>query len=278
MSRQDIILLRKFLELERTRLLLNCIGCRIIDRTKQQSNNTKIMKTRLSEEQVKELYNDADVRGKALLSSIFGVEAFIKRPLGVWCLNGKTGKLVARRDWNNLTMVADGVVVVTEDMAFVVAPHNTVVAQWSPKTGGDSKAQPLITDINSTDAQTATNRIEARYDGTRHNDPDGEREYDFTGSPAADFCREYSHGSRPRGSWDLPTVKQLQAIAKNIKEVNACFIAMGCPTMVMGCYWSSIAHANNEFCAWGVSMYGGGAYSSSKDYYGYVRAVSAFQI
>ncbi len=244
----------------------------------QQSNNIKIMKTRLNKEQVTELYNEADASGKALLSSIFGVEAFIKRPLGVWCLNGKTGKLVARRDWNNLTMVADGVVVVTEDMAFVVAPHNTVVAQWSPKTGGDSKAQPLITDINSTDAQTATNRIEARYDGTRHNDPDGDSEFDFTGSPAADFCREYSHGSRPRGSWDLPTVKQLQAIAKNIKEVNACFIAMGCPTMAMGWYWSSIACENNEFCAWFVRMRGGYTYYDLKYYNGYVLAVSAFQI
>ncbi len=236
------------------------------------------MKARLTEEQVKELYNKADVSGKALLDSIFGTEAFIKRPLGVWCLDSVTQKLVGREYWNDALMEAQGVVVVTEEMAFVVAPHHTVAAQWSARNNGDNNQPPLITDTDSIDASLATARIWARYKDAHHVDPDGDSEYDFAGSPAADFCRSYSCGNRGRGSWCLPTVKQLQAIAKNIKDVNACFMAMGCPTVPIGWYWSSIACENNECRAWYVYIYDGGTRSYRKYGSYYVRAVSAFQI
>jgi hypothetical protein len=65
-------------------------------------------------------------------------------------------------------------------------------------------------------------------------------------------------------------------MAENIKEINACFMAMGCPTLPMGWYWSSIE--KDEFCAWGVNMDDGGAGNRTKLGNGYVRAVSAFQI
>lgn len=219
------------------------------------------METRLSKMQVMKMHNETNADGKALLEMVFGKELF-KRPLGVWCCEGTGRKLVAREDWNS-SLFPLGVVVVTEDMAFIVAPHNTVVAQWGvPKV---ELRKLLVTDPRCTedkDGSLHTLNIMQSHCGKRYTDPDGDTQYDFEGAPAAEFCLNYSHHTMRAGSWSLPTVKQLQAMAENIKEINACFMAMGCPTLPMGWYWSSIE--KDEFCAWSVDMDDGGTGTNDK--------------
>ena len=234
------------------------------------------METKVSKMEVMNLHSKANAEGKALLEKIFGKEEFKMRPVGVWCCEGTGRKLVAREEWNS-SLFPLGVVVVTEDMAFIVAPHNTVVAQWGVPKAELKKL--LVNDPRCTDDKDGSlhtlNITQSLY-GKHYTDPDGDTEYDYEGAPAANFCFNYSHHTMGVGSWYLPTVKQLQAMAENIKEINACFMAMGCPTLPMGWYWSCIE--KDEFCAWGVAMNGGNTYGSSKTNDYYVRAVSAFQI
>lgn len=76
-----------------------------------------------------------------------------------------------------------------------------------------------------------------------------------------------------RGSiWSLPTVKQLQVLAKYINKVNEIINENG-GFEIYGWMWS--CEEKDEFCAWGVDMGYGGTYGFSKNLYGYVRAVSA---
>ena len=231
------------------------------------------METRLSKMEVMNLHSKANAGGKALLEMVFGKEVFNQRPIGVWCCEGTGRKLVAREDWNS-SLFPLGVVVVTEDMAFIVAPHNTVVAQWGvPKV---ELRKLLVNDPRCTedkDGSLHTLNIMQSHCGKRYTDPDGDSEYDFIGAPAAEFCRSYSR--KDFNTWDLPTVKQLQIMAKHIKEINACFRAMGCPTLPMGWYWSSIE--KDEFCAWYVNVLNGNTNNYYKYRNRYVRAVSAFQ-
>jgi len=239
------------------------------------------METKLTKEQLRDLYDREDERGRELLHTIFGKEEFYKRPIGVWCLINKSSnrlELVRRQDWEDWHQkIAVGVVIVTDNTAFIIAPHNTIAAQWSATENGRDSVV-LINDKESLCATEATDRIIRKYKGILYVDSEGDTQYNFIGSPAADFCRHYSHGGIGEGNWNLPTVAQLKIIADNIAEVNACFLTMGLPPMVMGWYWSSIACENDNRCAWGVDMdYGdtgnGGKYNDS-----YVRAVSAFQI
>ena len=233
------------------------------------------METRLSKMQVMKMHNETNADGKALLEMVFGKELF-KRPLGVWCMIGTRNdyKLVKSEELGKTPSYyqpqAIGVAVVTEDAAFIVAPHNTIVAQWSKREAGRNGC---IRDTDSLDSLTATDRILTGYIGTKYTDPDGDSEYDFIGAPAAEFCRSYSR--KDFNTWDLPTVKQLQIMAKHIKEINACFRAMGCPTLPMGWYWSSIE--KDEFCAWYVNVLNGNTNNYYKYRDRYVRAVSAFQ-
>ena len=74
--------------------------------------------------------------------------------------------------------------------------------------------------------------------------------------------------------WQLPTREHLKLIAEHIDEVNALIKANG-GYEIRGWHWT--ADEYDEFCAWGVSMNYGRTYYDSKTYYGYVRAVSAFQ-
>ena len=234
---------------------------------------------KVCKDKVLDLYKNEGAEGKALLEKVFGKEVFAGRPLGVWCMIGTRNdyKLVKSEELGKTPSYyqpqAIGVAVVTEDAAFIVAPHNTIVAQWSKREAGRNGC---IRDTDSLDSLTATDRILTGYIGTKYTDPDGDSEYDFIGAPAAEFCLNYSHHTMRAGSWSLPTVKQLQAMAENIKEINACFMVMGCPTLPMGWYWSSIE--KDEFCAWGVGMSNGGTYDGNKLDFTYVRAVSAFQI
>lgn len=229
------------------------------------------MEVKLTKDQVRSLYDRTGKHGRAVLRTLFGEEVFKKRPIGVWCLINKASnvfELVGRQDWEKWHQkIAVGV---------VIAPHNTIVAQWSPIDAGRDSVE-LITDKESLDAAQATDRIVEKYSGALHVDSDGDTQYNFIGSPAADFCRKYSHGSIGAGKWHLPTVAQLKIIADNIAEVNACFLTMGLPPMVIGWYWSSIACEDGNRCAWGVGMYGGDTNGSSKDGSSFVRAVSEFQ-
>lgn len=193
---------------------------------------------------------------------------------GAYCFS-QAGVLSKANEWNK-NELPQGVVVVPEDggeHAFIVAPHNTIVAQFSPC----KEVAGLITDRESWDALEATKRIAAAYAGMHHDDPDGETEYDFDGSPAADFCLAYSHGRIGAGEWALPTEKQLKAFAEYKREINACFRAMGCPTLPMGYYLSSIAKEGDSRCAWLVLVGNGSTGNANR--YGdfYVRAVSAFR-
>lgn len=236
------------------------------------------METKLTKEQLRDLYDREDKRGQELLRTIFGKEKFEKRSIGVWCLIEDCNKLalVRRQDWDHNHSADIGVVIITNTSAFVIAPHNTVVAQWSPIDAGHDSVE-LITDRESLDATQATDRIIEKYSGALHVDPDGDTQYNFIGSPAADFCRHYSHGGIGEGEWNLPTVAQLEIIAKDIAEVNACFFTMELPPMVMGWYWSSIACENDNRCAWDVDMGSGYTNDGTKFGNGYVRAVSEFQ-
>lgn len=232
---------------------------------------------KVCKDKVLDLYKSEGAEGKALLEKVFGKEVFAGRPLGVWCMIGtrndyklvKSEELGKTQSYYQLQGI--GVAVVTEDAAFIVAPHNTIVAQWSKREAGRNGC---IRDTDSLDSLTATDRILTDYIGTKYTNPDGNSEFDFIGAPAAEFCRSYSR--RDFNTWDLPTVKQLQIMAKHIEEINACFRAMDCPTLPMGWYWSSIE--KDEFCARGVYMYNGTTDNSSKNLDGCVRAVSAFQI
>ncbi len=238
------------------------------------------METKLTKEQLSDLYSRTSEQGREVLRTLFGEEEFRKRPIGVWCLIRQltTLKLVRRQDWEDCYQgIEIGVAVITDKTQFVIAPHNTVAAQWSPIDAGRDSVE-LITDTESLDAARATDRIVEKYSGALHVDSDSETQYNFIGAPAADFCRQYSHGGIGANKWHLPTVAQLKIIADNIEEVNACFLTMGLPPMVMGWYWSSIACKDDNRCAWLVYMGNG---STDYDYkYGssYVRAVSAFQI
>ena len=72
----------------------------------------------------------------------------------------------------------------------------------------------------------------------------------------------------------LPTREHLQLIAARIDEINAIIRANG-GYEIRGWHWT--ADEYDEFCAWDVFMSYGGTIVDIKYYYGYVRAVSAFQ-
>lgn len=255
---------------------------REISRMEEQARKTTINQhlfnktMKVCKDKVLDLYKSESAEGKALLEKVFGKEVFAGRPLGVWCMIGTRNdyKLVKSEELGRTPSYyqsqAIGVAVVTEDAAFIVAPHNTIVAQWSKREAGRNRC---IRDTESLDSLEATDRILTGYIGTKYTDPDGDTQYDFIGAPAAEFCRSYSR--KDFNTWDLPTVKQLQIMAEHIKEINACFRAMGCPTLPIGWYWSSIE--KDEVCAWFVYMYNGGTDDGIKNYLSYVRAVSAFQ-
>ena len=239
------------------------------------------MKPILTKEQIVELYNREDECGQKLMLSIFGQEAFQGAMRGVWCVFRLVGTqrfcAIPRTYWRHSDYWIElGVAVVTEKSAFIIAPHNTIDAHWSPiDTGNDSVE--LITDKESLDAAQATDRIVEKYSGALHADSGGSQ-YNFLGAPAADFCRKYSHDNIGTGEWHLPTVAQLKIIADNIAEVNACFLTMGLPPMSIGWYWSSISWEDDFRFAWVVYVCNGDAYYSRKDHCSCLRAVHPFDI
>ena len=73
-------------------------------------------------------------------------------------------------------------------------------------------------------------------------------------------------------TWKLPTVKQLQVIAKYIDKVNEVIRENG-GFEIYGRLWS--CEEKDKFWAWNVGMSNGGTYYSDKGYDYYVRSVSA---
>ena len=88
--------------------------------------------------------------------------------------------------------------------------------------------------------------------------------------PAFKWCADLGE------DWYLPAKQELQTIYNNRTAIDANL------TDVIGTswYWSSteydFQYSSGEFCAWGVFMFDGDNLSNSKNYNGYVRAVSAF--
>lgn len=74
-----------------------------------------------------------------------------------------------------------------------------------------------------------------------------------------------------RGMWKLPTVKQLQVLAKYIDKVNE-VIRNNYGYEIIGWLWSH--EEKDEFHAWSVWMDDGGIYGGSKSSLTYVRGVS----
>lgn len=236
----------------------------------------------LTKEQIVELYDREDERGQKLMHSIFGQEAFDKRPIGVWCVFRimHIPELCAIRhtDWrHDHRLIKLGVAVVTEDVAFIIAPHNTVIAQWSPIGAGRDSVE-LITDKESLDAKLSTDRIIEKYSGALHVDSNGKTQYNFIGAPAADFCRKYSHDNIVAGQWSLPTAAQLKIIVDNIVKVNTCLLTMELPPVVADWYWSSIACKDDNRNAYTVHMGSGGTGYDRKYKILSVRAVHPFDI
>ena len=236
------------------------------------------METVITETAIREIYRENDPKTQDVLRRIFGSDAFTAgRPIGVWCVNSPDyakHELIPFDKWDTEKHLnPECVAVVTEDVAFLIGLHNTVVAQW----GQSSDSSKLITDTESFDSKAATDVTIAANRGLIYSDPDGDEEYNFVGSPAADFCRKYGTVNIRPGKWDLPTVKQLKIMHQYRKEINRCLMAMGAPTLIMGCYWSSIAVKDNDRCAWLVGLINGYTGNGNRGPNYYVRAVSAFQ-
>ena len=93
--------------------------------------------------------------------------------------------------------------------------------------------------------------------------------------PAFAWCADHGDG------WYLPAINELKVLLLNDEvhaKVNGTLEQKRVSVMYsMGdvrWYWSSTEE--DKWCAWGVSVYSGGAGSGSRGYDGYVRAVSAF--
>ena len=86
--------------------------------------------------------------------------------------------------------------------------------------------------------------------------------------PAFAWCADQGKG------WYLPAVEELYTIYKVKDKVNRTLSKMGRDKIQNDFYWSSTVE--DEFCAWGVTVYNGYTNSRDKINYSYVRAVSAF--
>ena len=223
---------------------------------------------------VNKVYGTESPEGQKAIERLLGADviaSIMKRyPVGVWCL-GLDKSIKTASEWNKLDQ-SQGVLVVTENTAFVVAPHASVALQWGP---ADTSNKYTIKDESSFDSKAATDAIVAAYNDSRYSSTSG-KIYDVYGAPAAEWCRQYAHGNILAGEWDLPTVAQLKVMSENRDEINECFMAMGGYRLTPGWYWSSIE--KDESVARCVYMSNGYVNLDYKKYYYYVRAVSAFPV
>lgn len=86
--------------------------------------------------------------------------------------------------------------------------------------------------------------------------------------PAFKWCRKQGK------KWYLPSKEELMVLYRVKGLVNKTLTQYSDEQIKDQWYWSSTELAS--FCAWYVLMYDGDAYNYFKNYYGYVRAVSAF--
>ncbi len=79
-------------------------------------------------------------------------------------------------------------------------------------------------------------------------------------------------------SWYLPALDELVQIYNNIDKLNSSLSQYGTAISWDNDYWSSTERVDYEpeFYAWSVSMYYGNTLNFNKNFYYYVRAVSAF--
>lgn len=217
---------------------------------------------------VQGVYDSSDINGQQAIERIFGAGAVKRYPPGIWCL-ATDGSLVKANEWN-LKLEPQGVAVITEKPAFIVALHASAALQFGAM---DQVKSDMVRDIESYDSKAATDAIIAAYKDTHYQDGDG-KIWDVYGAPAAEFCREYSLGNIGAGDWDLPTKAVLDIISENRDDINDCIMAMGGYRLTGGAYISSIEKDDNT--AWCVGMGNGDTYYYYKLNTYYVRAVSAF--
>ena len=220
-----------------------------------------------------DVYNTESPEGKKAIERLFGAEVvrpIVKMPpLGVWCLTTDK-ELVKPEDWSK-EMNPQGVLLVVDGAAFVVALHASAVLQWGAmeQTNCD-----LVYDRESYDSKKATDAMIAAYKDSYYKSPSGEL-WDVYGTPAAEFARQYSYGNIGAGEWDVPTVRQLSDIQGNRDEINRCITAMGGFRLPAGYHWSSVA--KDKTSALVVDVFDGDDDDLDKDFSYLVRAVSAFQ-
>ncbi len=217
-----------------------------------------------------EFYNGASKEVKKALETLIGKSALTGRPVGIWCLGvDNTATSIEKWDKNIAPL---GVGVITEDAAFIVAPHASVALQWGAM---DKAKSQLETDQESFDSETATDAMIMAYKGTNYADEDNVI-WDVDGSPAAEWCRQYSNGDIGVGEWDLPAVAPLKLIYEHRDAINGCLRAIGGWKITNGYHWSSTAHPTDVSRALCVAMLDGYVNFLNKNGTLDVRAVSAF--
>lgn len=88
--------------------------------------------------------------------------------------------------------------------------------------------------------------------------------------PAFAWCASLGNG------WYLPAKEELRLIYQNRDAINRSLNRRGYEGLTGMWYWSSTESDEYEFCAWLVRMGSGGTLNLDKNFYSYVRAVSAF--
>lgn len=140
------------------------------------------------------------------------------------------GSIVPVEDWN-AGSDATGIVLVTDNVAIIVALEtwysdngsNVWNGNKDSAWGGDGK---LVTGIKTTydehdaitdfDGEGNTDKIIAQLKGTRD-----DYSSDYTGAPAAEYCRAYSKGCKGVGEWYLPSAGELNEILLNEQNVSS---------------------------------------------------------
>lgn len=95
-----------------------------------------------------------------------------------------------------------------------------------------------------------------------------EPSYQLDWDEACDWCASLGNG------WYLPTKDELLTIYENLDELNATLGRRDVEKIGNYYYWSSTEYSADR--AWLVRMLDGFTFNTDKNYYGYVRAVSAF--
>jgi len=129
------------------------------------------------------------------------------------------------------------------------------VAQWC--TYEQYKKGIKLGLINKSDGKANTDKVMQRSDSYQY--------------PAFVWCRKKG------ADWYLPAKDELMTIYNNKSKINSTLAEYNAE-LKRSFYWSSTESEGYkpEFCAWLVGMYRGDTSGYDKDYYYYVRAVSAF--